>query len=114
MMNLGTETGSLVNHLMSIGSPIPEVGMAATILSWSDRDAGTVIEVSKSGKTVKVQADKATRIDKNGVSEDQEYEYERDPKGIVETFRLTKRGWNSKSGRRVAFGYRRKFYDYCF
>ena len=49
-MNIGTQTGSLVNNLysrMTIGAPAPEVGMAATTLSWTDRHAATVTEVTE-------------------------------------------------------------------
>lgn len=49
-MNLGTQTNSLVNHLYSratIGAPAPQVGDAATTLSWTDRHAATVIEVTE-------------------------------------------------------------------
>ena len=48
MMKLGTETGSLVNHLYSQAprnEPAPFVGQGATILSWSDRQAATVVAV---------------------------------------------------------------------
>jgi hypothetical protein len=47
-MQVGTETGSLVNHLysrMTEGAPAPVVGMAATTLSWTDRHAATVTKV---------------------------------------------------------------------
>jgi hypothetical protein len=49
-MNIGTQTSSLVNHLysrMTIGAPAPEVGMAATTLSWTDRHAATVTAVTE-------------------------------------------------------------------
>ena len=49
-MNIGTQTNSLVNHLysrMTVGAPAPEVGMAATTLSWTDRHAATVTEVTE-------------------------------------------------------------------
>ena len=49
-MNIGTQTNSLVNHLysrMTVGAPAPVVGMAATTLSWSDRHAATVTEVTE-------------------------------------------------------------------
>ena len=49
-MNIGTQTNSLVNHLysrMTVGAPAPEVGMAATTLSWTDRHAATVAEVTE-------------------------------------------------------------------
>ena len=49
-MNIGTQTNSLVNHLysrMTVGAPKPVVGMAATTLSWTDRHAATVTEVTE-------------------------------------------------------------------
>ena len=49
-MNIGTQTNSLVNHLYSratIGAPVPQVGDAATTLSWTDRHAATVVEVTE-------------------------------------------------------------------
>jgi len=49
-MNIGTQTSSLVNHLysrMTVGAPTPEVGMAATTLSWTDRHAATVTSVTE-------------------------------------------------------------------
>lgn len=49
-MKLGTQTGSLVNSLMSnrVCSEIT-VGAPATFLSWSDRSPGTVIKVFEKG-----------------------------------------------------------------
>lgn len=107
--------GSLVN-MMSVGGgqeTKPEVGMGATELCWSDRHAYTVIEVSTSGKTIKVQADRAIRVDNNGMSESQEYKFERDPNGAVYTLRRTKKGWSSK-GIRFALGYRSEYHDFSF
>jgi hypothetical protein len=49
-MNIGTQTNSLVNHLYSratSGAPAPTVGQAATTLSWTDRHAATVTEVTE-------------------------------------------------------------------
>lgn len=50
-MKLGTQTGSLVNHLMAntVTSEI-KAGTPATFLSWTDRHPGTVIDVTKKGK----------------------------------------------------------------
>ena len=49
-MKLGTQTGSLVNSIMSstVGSEIA-VGTPATFLSWTDRSPGTIIKVFKKG-----------------------------------------------------------------
>jgi hypothetical protein len=110
-----TITGSLVNHLSSSAGRdlVPVVGMGATQLMYTDRIAYTVIWVSKSGKTIKVQEDHAERTDKNGMSECQTYEHKPNLKGEVYTVRLTKRGWSSKS-RRFALGYRSTYHDYSF
>jgi hypothetical protein len=110
-----TTTGSLVNHLLTgTGYNLkPVVGMGATHLMYTDRQACTVIWVSKSGKTIKVQEDHAERTDGNGMSECQTYEHKPNPKGEVYTVRLTKRGWSSK-GARFALGYRSTYHDYSF
>jgi hypothetical protein len=113
------EHGSFHNGLFANAKqPKPEVGMGATVLGWSDRHAGTVIEVSKSGKRIKVRLDKATRIDKNGMSESQEYTYEPDPDGTEYTFSLRQDGkWRlvgEAKGKTVALGYRRHYHDFSF
>jgi len=130
-MKYGTETGSLINGLMSrqiIGAPTPEVGMGATMLSWTDRNPGTIIEVFKKGKTqyVKIQADDYRRIDNNGLSDCQDYEYNVDPEGHVRAYRVGKNGrWeacgiNPETGRYVKrcggliIGEREKYHDFSF
>ena len=51
-------TGSFINNMMQDSlHPVPEVGMGATQLMWTDRSAGTIIEVSKSGKKLVFQRD---------------------------------------------------------
>ena len=123
-MKLGRDTGSLINHVMSCSSLAPEVGMGATILSWSDRNPATVI--GWNGKLLTVQYDKAIRTDSNGMSECQQYDYERDPDGAIRHYKLTPKGWfevsfneetqrwNTVGKGGVAVGYREKFYDYSF
>lgn len=128
-MNLGTQTGSLINHVMSQAAPVlPNVGDGATLLSWSDRHPATVINVFKQGKFdfVQIQADNYTRVDKNGLSEVQEYEYSANPDGSVSTFRLRNNQWErvskSESGRYVksgsdtgvVFGRRERYWDPTF
>lgn len=47
-MRLGSQTGSVVNHLHArgtIGQPAPVAGMGATILHWTDRSAATIFRV---------------------------------------------------------------------
>lgn len=131
-MKLGTQTNSLVNHLYSravIGQPDPQVGMGATLLGWTDRYPGTVIEVFKIGKAVaiKVQADKYKRIDKNGMSESQEYEYTQDPNGSVYVFKQSSDEmwsqvhknqetgrWNVSRRKGLRLGEREMYYDFSF
>jgi hypothetical protein len=121
-MNLGTETGSLVNHVYSRAvQPTPAVGMGATILAWSDRYAGTIIAVHPDG-SFDVQEDKATRTDANGMSESQTYAYEPNPAGRVHKFRVVKRGKakgelreaGKRGGYGVMVGVRRKYHDFSF
>jgi len=101
-----------MNHVYSTANhPIPQIGMGATILSWSDRRAATIIAMTP--KTVTVQEDISTRTDNNGMSESQEYAYTVDPTGPRYTFRLTKRGWRC-SGYGLAIGARRTYHDYSF
>lgn len=113
-MKLETETGSLVNYLMSGGTPPePKVGDGATILMWTDRHAATIVKVTPC--TVSVQRDKAIRTDANGMSESQSYRYEPDPDAEVEVFRKTKRGWRkSGGGAALLIGDRDEYYDYSF
>ena len=69
------QSGSLFNYLMSNNKSIPEVGKGATVLLYSDRHAYEVIEVSKDLKEVKIQRYTPKRIDANGMSDNQSYEY---------------------------------------
>ena len=129
-MTLGTQTGSVMNHLMSRGEQIiPEVGMGVTILMWTDRRAATVIEVhaNKEGiiKEIIIQDDDAARIDNNGMSESQTYDYLPNPNGSKRTARLLKGGWkildgkDGESGRNIYgsglwIGRRCAYHDYDF
>lgn len=113
MMKAGTETGSLMNHIYSrCTNPEPQVGMGATVLMWTDRHAATIIRVTRC--TITVQEDIATRVDGNGMSESQAYEYTANPQGRVTTFRKTKRGWRDSCGSGLLIGTRRKYHDYSF
>jgi hypothetical protein len=121
-MKLGTETGSLINHLMSgAKTPAPEVGMGATVLCWTDRHAGTITKVNPDG-SFEVQCDKATRIDSNGMSDAQSYSYERNPNGCTYRFARVTRGKakgqlrenGRKDGNGVLIGTRDHHHDYSF
>lgn len=56
-----------------------KVGDGATICYYTDRKAATVI--AKTAKTITVQEDTATRVDKNGMSDSQAYSYAANPNG---------------------------------
>lgn len=112
MLKAGTETGSLINHVMSTASTDnPQVGDGCTVLCWTDRHAGTIVKVTRA--RVYVQYDKATRTDHNGMSELQEYRYEPEP-GRIDMFRMTKRGYRNKAGNGLLIGIRQAYYDYSF
>lgn len=129
-MRLGAETGSLINHLysrMTVGEPTPYVGMGATLLSWTDRNPATVVEVNMEKRYIVVQDDDYTRVDANGMSEAQEYEYTPNPNGFKRIFRKSKKGeWvqhhvNPATNRLVQargcglrLGKRDKYHDYSF
>jgi hypothetical protein len=127
-MKLGTQTGSLINHVLSravIGQPEPVVGMGATLLCWTDRHAATVIRVE--GNLVTVQRDNAKRIDSNGLSESQTYEYSANPNAATYTFRRTGHGtwqavrfnantkrWSKVEGEGLRLGERDTYHDFSF
>lgn len=120
-MSTNLQTGSLFNLLMSgtNGQPKPEKGMGATILGWTDRRACTIVEVSKSGRSIKVQRDIATRTDDNGMSDSQSYSYEPDPEAPIQEFTLRKNGAYVEKGAnmrgyRLRLGERKEYYDFSF
>ena len=99
-----------------------KVGDGATIVMYSDRHACTIIDIAKNGSTITVQQDKATRIDHNGMSDCQEYEYERDLNGEITIFKRTRKykdcytdnGRVNDYGCLLGLGYRREYYDFSF
>ena len=124
-MNIGTQTNSLVNHLLSGSkSPEPVVGMGCTLLHWTDRSPATVIEVGKN--YIVVQADNFVRTDKNGFSESQKYEFTANPNGATYTFKFWKGRWQSahisesgrlvmsKDGSGISLGQRGAYHDFTF
>lgn len=123
-MKLGTETGSVINHLMSGSQALPEVGKGATIIHWTDRSAYFVDEVSNDGKTVTIERAKAIRTDDFGMSDSQSYRYERDENASPETIRFTygkwRRVYTNWEGKKetspvnIVFGSMREYYDFSF
>ena len=131
-LKLGTQTESLMNHLYSRmvkGQPEPVVGMGATILCWTDRRAATITKVWRSSKMgppyLIVKEDAAKRVDKNGMSENQDYEFTADPNGREHYFRQGKDGsWQNMTfngkryvkseGSGLRIGERSHYHDFSF
>lgn len=133
-MRLGSQTASVMNHLMArgvIGQPVPVAGMGVTMLAWTDRYPGTVFRVFKIGKAVaiEVREDDYRRIDKNGLSEDQDYEFKVNVNGCRRYFRQDADGywvechknpdtgrWNGPrgTGKGLRLGQRGAYYDPSF
>ena len=103
---------------------VPEVGKGATILHWSDRSAYFVNFVSADGKKVTLERAKAVRTDGNGMSESQQYKYERDETAQIVTivfrhgkWREVSTGWDGKTNYNpvcIIFGTMQEYYDYSF
>ena len=97
-------------------NPLPAIGMGATIVYHSDREPATIIQITHGGNRIVVQADIATRTDKNGMSESQTYEFAQDPNGSI--FEATKRkdgSYRMKGGKTlIRIGSRQKYYDFSF
>lgn len=108
-MRPGTDTGSLINHLYSrqtLNQPEPFVGMGATVLHWTDREAGTIIAVEKVGNDtiITVQSDEAKVIGGGEHDGSASYEFSPNLNGRLSYFRLSKIGWttvrkNEQTGR---------------
>jgi hypothetical protein len=122
------QTASLVNHIysrMTINEPEPTVGMGVTMLLWSDRQAGTIVEVNMKKRYIAVTEDNAIRVDNNGISESQEYQYTTDFNGYRNYYRKDKKGqWRKcyyNENKRLVFcsgglvlGRREKYHDFTF
>ena len=94
----------------------PVVGMPATIYLGSDCYPYTIIDVSFSKQTIKLQADTYKLISGSCASENQEYEYTQDNDGIIKSARKRKNGnfYLPHSNTRVILGYRRSYHDPSF
>ena len=113
-MKLNTQTASLVNHIysqMTIGAPAPEVNMAATTLSWTDRHAATVTKVTELTSKVwsyeiNVVEDKALVIAGSTHDGSATFAFVPNPEGYADIYRMDRKtnAWvrgfiNNKTGR---------------
>ena len=86
--------GSLQNRLEENQMYVEEikVGTYATMYEYSDRHAYEVVEV-KDQKHIKIRKLDAKRIDNNGMSDSQHYQYTSNENNPIEELELTKYGW---------------------
>ena len=122
------KTGSLINEIYATAkNPEPVIGMAATILSYSDRFPATVVGTFMVGRRlyVNVTYDGYIRVDNNGMSDCQNYTYVSNMDAKPFTYRLEKDGswisvYKNDNGRLVRgygylrLGHRERYYDYSF
>lgn len=92
--------GSLTNRIEeSCTSPEPVVGMGVTEYCWSDRHPYEIIEVIDSRHIVVRRLDHK-RIDHNGMSECQDYEYFSNEKYPgIKLFKTKEGRWRERIGR---------------
>lgn len=84
--------GSFQNRLMEGAQEIvPEIGMGATELMWSDRYPYTVVEIVSKNR-IKVQEDIYT-MQSNG-----DYEFKSNFDGVIKTLIKTSHGWKVLKG----------------
>lgn len=92
--------GSFINRLQERSASVkPEVGMGVTECLYSDREPWEVIEVINDKHIVIRELD-WKRIDDNGMSESQEYEYFSKPDGAIRHLVLRKNGKGENCGMR--------------
>lgn len=116
--------GSEVNSLMGNSKDTtPEVGKGATIMLWTDRHAYEVMKVSEDKTKATIQRYEAERTDDNGMSDSQQYKYEklgRIKKEIAfqwGKWRHIQRDENGKIVRNpinIMFGVKHEYHDYSF
>lgn len=112
--------GSLQNRLAeSSAMPAPQVGMGVTEMCWSDRHPYEIVAV-KDARHITVRPLGHKRIDENGFSESQEYEYFSQPDAPTLNLFLTKQGrWRERIGRSLGatcfyVGFAEEYYDFSF
>lgn len=112
--------GSVQNRIEErMRMPEPKVGMGVTELYYTDREPYEIIEVIDD-RHITVRRLNYKRIDNNGMSECQDYEYYSNPDGYVAHLFKTKQGrWVERIGKRYSangwkIGRAERYYDYSF
>lgn len=102
-----------INQALSQQAETPEVGGPATIIHWSDRDAATIVKITRT--QIHVREDRATLVSGSTGSESQTYTYEPNPDAPVDVFRRTKGGrYRNSAGNYLRIGYRNTYRDPSF
>ena len=113
------EYGSLQNKLMAESNDkSPELNGGVTSLHWTDRHAYKIIWLSSDKTAMKIQRYRAKRIDRNGMTDQQIYEY-KDLRSQTKTLCLRNGQWyeEHKSGFSkvgLLIGVLQEFHDYSF
>ena len=105
--------GSLQNRIMERDTEtVPEIGMGATELCYTDRYPYTIIEILAKNK-IKVQEDNYESTDNEPMSNN--WKYTPNTEGKIETLIKTKKGWKRLGGiTYFRLGVREHHYDYSF
>ena len=115
---------NLSNILMSNNDTTPTEGGFATVLRYSDRQVYFVNYVSANGKQATIERARPVRIDSLGMTDAQQYSYERVPnqptleiKFFRGKWRVVYTNWEGKKTSepiKIIFGIADEHYDYTF
>ena len=105
--------GSFQNRIMERDTEtVPEIGMGATELCYTDRYPYTVVKILSKSRIV-VQADNYEPADNEPMSNN--WKYSPNPEGTLKTLIKTKKGWKVLKGSTYfRLNMRQHYYDYSF
>ncbi len=114
-------TNSVVNLVSARHNAVePAVGMGVTELCWTDRHPWEIIAV-KDSRHITIRRLDSKRIDDNGFSESQEYEYYSNPDNrVINLYKDNKGLWRERIGTRglgetkFSVGRAEEYYDFTF
>lgn len=116
LRQLESERDKLKEERIIVKATNIDVGDGISLSPYTDWHAYTVIERRETlkGFVLKIQKDNAIRTDKNGMSDSQDYRFERDKNGRIEEVRWSnKKNWFTCDIYKVMLG-RYEYYDYSF